>query len=143
MIGSRFCEFFPSCLTFSELQFSKQSICTCIQLIKHFFARVYMISIATGFFRGQESKDRSQITHTSTTASNIKQVIVAHMVILHTFDRMMSTSSGSFCYFSLEDSNRAHQCLKIMGVLKSLSSLCFTIFVQKFKRFCNQSGKRK
>lgn len=107
------------------------------------FARVYMISIATGFFRGQESKDRSQITHTSTTASKIKQVIVAHMVILHTFDRMMSTSSGSFCYFSLEDSNRAHQCLKIMGVLKSLSSLCFTIFVQKFKRFCNQSGKRK
>lgn len=95
------------------------------------FARVYMISIATGFFRGQESKDRSQITHTSTTASNIKQVIVAHMVILHTFDRMMSTSSGSFCYFSLEDSNRAHQCLKIMGVLKSLSSLCFTIFVQE------------
>lgn len=84
------------------------------------FARVYMISIATGFFRGQESNDRSQITHTSTTASNIKQVIVAHMVILHTFDRMMSTSSGSFCYFSLEDSNRAHQCLKIMGVLKSL-----------------------
>lgn len=95
------------------------------------FARVYMISIATGFFRGQESKDRSQITHTSTTASNIKQVIVAHMVILHTFDRMMSTSSGSFCYFSLKDSNRAHQCLKIMGVLKSLSSLCFTIFVQE------------
>lgn len=109
------------------------------------FARVYMISIATGFFRGQESKDRSQITHTSTctTASNIKQVIVAHMVILHTFDRMMSTSSGSFCDFSLEDSNRAHQCLKIMGVLKSLSFLCFTIFVEKFKRFSNQSGKRK
>lgn len=25
------------------------------------FARVYMISIATGFFRGQESKDRSQL----------------------------------------------------------------------------------
>lgn len=95
------------------------------------FARVYMISIVTGFFRGLESKDRSQITHTSTTASNIKQVIVAHMVILHTFDRMMSTSSGSFCYFSLKDSNRAHQCLKIMGVLKSLSSLCFTIFVQE------------
>lgn len=109
------------------------------------FARVYMISIFVlfCFYRGQESKDRSQITHTSTTASNIKQVIVAHMVILHTFDRMMSTSSGSFCYFSLEDSNRAHQCLKIMGVLKSLSFLCFTIFVQKFKRFCNQSGKRK
>lgn len=102
------------------------------------FARVYMISIATGFFRGQESKDRSQITHTSTTASNIKQVIVAHMVILHTFDRMMST-----CFFSLEDSNRAHQCLKIMGVLKLLSFLCFTIFVQKFKKFCNQSGNRK
>lgn len=109
------------------------------------FARVYMISIFVlfCFYRGQESKDRSQITHTSTTASNIKQVIVAHMVILHTFDRMMSTSSGSFCDFSLEDSNRAHQCLKIMGVLKSLSFLCFTIFVEKFKRFSNQSGKRK
>lgn len=95
------------------------------------FARVYMISIATGFFRGLESKDRSQITHTSTTASNIKQVIVAHMVILHTFDRMMSTSSGSFCYFSLEDSNRAHQCLKIMGVLKIAQFLVLHHFCEE------------
>lgn len=99
--------------------------------IQALFARVYMISIATGFFRGLESKDRSQITHTSTTASNIKQVIVAHMIILHTFDRMMSTSSGSFCYFSLEDSNRAHQCLKIMGVLKIAQFLVLHYFCTK------------
>lgn len=107
------------------------------------FARVYMISIATGFFRGQESKDRSQITHTSTTASNIKQVIVAHMVILHTFDRMMSTSSGSFCYFSLEDSNRAHQCLKIMGVLKIAQFLVLHHFCTKVQEVLQSIRKEE
>lgn len=107
------------------------------------FARVYMISIATGFFRGLESKDRSQITHTSTTASNIKQVIVAHMVILHTFDRMMSTSSGSFCYFSLKDSNRAHQCLKIMGVLKIAQFLVLHYFCTKVQEVLQSIRKEE